>query len=416
MKKRLILALITIFILSGILWLRDYVAKQGLPAITTPGILNRPPKDAQPAKLTQIDTSELVETAILLPRDHENSVLTGKSLQAPKGIRVNLFADGLGKARMLGIHPSGHLMLTDSTGGIVYILPDRDEDGFADQKIVFADKLNFPHGIAVYEDFVFIAEENQVIRMKDTNGDLEADEKQVIISNLPTGGNHRTRTITIGPDEKLYLSIGSSCNICKDNPNRAAILRYQMDGSGKILFAAGLRNAVGIVFHPETGELWATDNGRDWLGDDLPPDEINIVKEGLHYGWPFCYGEKIIDPDLGDEVICEQTESPKVSLQAHSAPLGLRFITNSSLPDELMGDLLVAYHGSWNRSIPTGYKIVRIDMQDNKVTSVQDFITGWLNPAGSAWGRPVDIIQGSDGEFYISDDKQGVVYRITLPG
>ena len=191
-------------------------------------------------------------------------------------------------------------------------------------------------------------------------------------------------------------------------------MEYNPDGSGDRVFAQGLRNSVGFVFHPSTGEIWATENGRDALGDDLPPDEINIVRDGRDYGWPFCYGQRIADTSLNNPGSCDATVASLQDLQAHSAPLGLRFIESSHFPEEWQGDLLVAYHGSWNRSEPTGYKVVRLAVDGNTIVAEEDFISGWLVANGSSVGRPVDLIFGpQDGALYISDDKAGLIYRVT---
>ena len=191
-------------------------------------------------------------------------------------------------------------------------------------------------------------------------------------------------------------------------------MEYNPNGSGERVFAAGVRNSVGFVFHPSTGEIWATENGRDNLGDDLPPDEINILRNGQNYGWPYCYGKNIPDPAFNDSSRCQATQDSVHDMQAHSAPLGLRFAESAQFPEEWQGDLLVAYHGSWNRSVPTGYKVVRLHVDGSRVVAEEDFISGWLLDNGSVVGRPVDLIFGpEDGALYISDDKAGVIYRVT---
>ena len=414
MKKRVLIGLIILTTLAAAFAVvRSQLPITSVPLRTTPRFLNPPPKDHQPAQLTETDLSVLEETPLIIPEPLRIRKLEGKRLQAPKGFRIQIFALGFKKPRMMAINQQGDLMITAAKEGRVYVLPDRDGDGVADEKIVFAAGMRFPHGIVVDGDSVLVAEEDKVQRLKDVDNDGRADQKEILISNLPTGGNHITRTIAIDAQRNIYVSIGSSCNVCRDDPRRAAILRFNPDGSNETLFAAGLRNAVGIVFHPQTGKLWATDNGRDWLGDELPPEEIDIVEFQQHYGWPFCYGDKVTDPDMGDEAFCQTTASPAVTMQAHSAPLGLRFINSKSFPNQLQGDLLVAFHGSWNRSVPTGYKIVRVKMENGKPVWVEDFITGWLNPDGTVWGRPVDVIEGKDGALYISDDNEGIIYRVT---
>jgi glucose/arabinose dehydrogenase len=237
-----------------------------------------------------------------------------------------------------------------------------------------------------------------------------------VVPDLPKGGGHWTRTIAFGPDGKLYVSVGSSCNVCEEaDPRRAAILQFNPDGTGGRIFARGIRNAVGIAFHPQTGDLWATNNGRDWLGDDFPPETILIVKDGAHHGWPYCNGTRIPDPDFGRPDFCRTTAIPALEIQSHSAPLGLTFYAGEAFPQAYRGSVFVALHGSWNRSVPTGYKVIRIPVRDGKPGAPEDFIVGWLR-AGRAWGRPVDVVTGKDGALYVSDDRAGSIYRIFHPG
>jgi glucose/arabinose dehydrogenase len=218
----------------------------------------------------------------------------------------------------------------------------------------------------------------------------------------------------------MVLSVGSSCNVCEEeDPRRATVLVYDgPDGEGERVFASGLRNAVGLAVHPETGELWATNNGRDLLGDDIPPDTIHILLEGADYGWPSCHAGEVIDPDYGHSEVCNEVIKPAVQLQAHSAPLGLVFYTADAFPAGYQGDLFVAFHGSWNRSQPTGYKVVRIPVHDGEASGpVEDFATGWLDDdTSNAAGRPVGLAIGPDGALYVSDDKGGFIYRISYSG
>jgi glucose/arabinose dehydrogenase len=237
---------------------------------------------------------------------------------------------------------------------------------------------------------------------------------------VPDDGQHKTRTVAFLQDGRMVLSVGSSCNVCEEeDPRRGTVLVYDgPNGEGERVFASGLRNAVGLAVHPETGELWATNNGRDLLGDDIPPDTIHILLEGAGYGWPACHGGEVIDPDYGHPGACEQVPMPAVGLQAHSAPLGMVFYAGDSFPAEYQGDLFVAFHGSWNRSEPTGYKVVRIPVRDGDASGpVEDFATGWLDDeTSSASGRPVGLAVGPDGALYVSDDKGGFIYRISYSG
>lgn len=348
------------------------------------------------------------------------------NISLPKGFKIDVFADSLDGSSVSypGPNPGPRMMLlkdqvlfvTIPNRGVVAALPDENGDKKADGIVTFIDKLNNPHGIDYYDGWFYIAEENRVIRVKESGNDLRADMGtfQILIDNLPTGG-HFTRTVKIH-NNSLYLSIGSSCNVCnEEDERRAAITKCNIDGTGCKIYAKGLRNSVGFVFHPETGLMYATENGRDMLGEDLPPDEINIIEEGKNYGWPICYGKNIHDTDFDKNVYIrdpcmEPFEMPGlVDLQAHSAPLGLAFYNGDSFPKEYRGDLFVAYHGSWNRKEATGYKIVSIDM--NNLT-VNDFATGWLT-GGNVLGRPVDIIVADDGSLFVSDDNAGKIYRIS---
>ncbi|MEZ5336379.1 MAG: PQQ-dependent sugar dehydrogenase [Methanolobus sp.] len=347
----------------------------------------------------------------------------------PSGFAIDIYADDLGSSLLSYGGPSpgprmmmikdGLLFVSVPNKGVVAILPDRNSDNVADGVNVFISGLDYPHGIDYSDGWFYIAEESRVIRVRDDNNDLVADSDslEVLIDGLPTGG-HYTRTVKIH-DGELYLSMGSSCNVCyESNEMRAAISKSEPDGSNLRVYAKGLRNSVGLAFHPLTGDLYATENGRDLLGDNLPPDEINLIVEGGDYGWPACYGNNIYDTDFNNSEYfgnpCNDTgKIPAfINLQAHSAPLGLTFYDGNSFPDEYQSDLFVCFHGSWNRREPTGYKIVNIDMDTREVN---DFATGWLKTA-TVSGRPVDVIVADDGSLFVSDDNAGRIYRIYYTG
>ena len=339
-----------------------------------------------------------------------------RRMRMPTGFEMRIFARGLSGARFMTVGPDGMIYVSlMGAGAIARLRPD----GNAARAERVVEGLDRPHGLAFHDGKLYVAGTRKVWRVDQLRSDGSPSRAAEIVSNLPDGG-HSTRTILFGADGRFYVSIGSSCNVCKEkDPRRAAIVRYNLDGSGEELFATGLRNSVGIAWHPSSKELWGTDNGRDWLGDDSPPDEINIIRQGKNYGWPNCIGDRVPDPDLGTEEVCRKTEPPAVKLQAHSAPLGLAFYTGKQFPDAYRGDLLVALHGSWNRSKRTGYKVIRVRMLNGKPTQVEDFVTGWLaqeNGTEVVRGRPVDLVVGGDSALYLSDDAAGFVYRISYRG
>ena len=352
----------------------------------------------------------------------------------PAGFKLSVHAEGLGRARFMAFGPAYAKASLDSardksagkpdgTGWVLYVgtneqrgsvwaLPDYNGDGKADENVVFASGLGAPHSVAWKDGWLYVGESHQVIRLRDTNGDLRADEREVIVPNLPAWGMHFTRTVGFGPDGALYVSVGSDCNACEDEPHRATILRAGPDGSALEVFARGLRNAVGFTWNPDTKEMWATDNGRDWLGDDLPPEDLNLVQRGGDYGWPYCYGQRVPDPELGSAACCAKTIPTTFEMPAHSAPLGLAFYTGAMFPPEYRGDLFIAFHGSWNRSAPTGYKVVRVRFKNGKPVGIEDFVDVWFK-GGRAQHRPVDVAVGPDGALYISDDRGGTIFRVT---
>lgn len=335
-------------------------------------------------------------------------------LKLPAGFRISVFADemGSGSPRDLQITPGGSLLVSIPNQGQVLALIDSDKDGTSEEKKVVLQGLNRPHGLAFWEDKLYVAEEEEVVRYiwNENEKTAEFDKK---LFDLPAGGRHWTRTIEFTPDGSMYVSLGSSCDVCRENhPWLAAVIKSNANGDNPQVFAQGLRNAVFIKVNPSTNKLWGVEMGRDFLGDDKPPDEINIIKEG-HYGWPYCYGDKIYDPAMkdGDQSFCDSTASPVYEIEAHSAPLGLVFINSPLFPQNWQGDLLVAYHGSWNRSTPVGYKVVRLDVEGENIVSEEDFLTGFLQGT-TALGRPVDLEFGKAGELYLSDDKAKAVYLI----
>lgn len=344
-----------------------------------------------------------------------------QALTVPPDFGVGVFAEGLGPARFMALSPSGDLFVTVPAENQVLVLPDRIVDGVADEARVYAegDGLNQPHGIAFRPGWLYVANTDGVVRFAYEPGDLVAGGPPEMAVPLPGGGQHWTRTLAFGPDNQMFVSIGADCNVCQEtDARRASVLSFAADAPGGALFAAGLRNAVGLAFHPRTGELWATDNGRDLMGDDLPPDELNRLVGGSHYGWPHCFGQAVFDPELGgDPAFCRRTVPAAVEFPAHVAPLGLAFYTGSRFPPEYRDGAFVAWHGSWNRSLPVGYSVAFVPFVDGAPTGdVRDFATGWLRPDTDRWGRPVDVAVAPDGSLLVSDDAGGRIYRFFYVG
>ncbi len=339
-------------------------------------------------------------------------------LVVPEGFSVAEYASGLPNARFLRFTATGDLLVSQPRVGHISLLErDANADGRADGMRVLIGDLNRPHGLELHDGWLYIAEMDAVGRVRfDAAARRLEGEYERIATGLPSGGNHRSRTVRIGPDGLLYVSVGSSCNVCEErDPRRAAILRFQADGSEPELYATGLRNAVGFDWRPGTGELFATDNGRDLLGDNFPPCELNLVERGGFYGWPFANGDRVPDPDLGagNEERIESSIPPVHGFAAHTAPLGITFLREESTPPELVGSALVALHGSWNRTEKDGYKVVSLHWAEDGSISERDFLVGF-EVDEDVIGRPVDVAQGPDGVIYVSDDFAGMVYRVAF--
>jgi glucose/arabinose dehydrogenase len=372
-----------------------------------------------PAEEISPPTSALETATPALAVPPTRIIPPAEQINLPPGFAISTFVQDLRDPRMMALGPDDQLYVAERGAGRIVRLPDLDGDGLADGAEVVADGLNAPSSIAFYEDgSLYVGETTRVLRLSAPDEHGVFQKQEVIVDGLPTGG-HNTRTVLFSPDwSTLFVSVGSSCNVCiEKDERRATIVRYDPDGSRERVYARGLRNAVGITFRPGTAELWATNNGRDWLGDDQPPETVYLVQEGIDAGWPTCHSGRIVDPDYGSPSACNGVLAPAVEMQAHSAPLGLTFYAGQQFPEEYRGDMFVAFHGSWNRTVPTGYKIVRIPMRDGAGPGpVQDFATGWLRTDGSNWGRPVDVLTAADGSLFISDDSGGTIYRIFYAG
>jgi glucose/arabinose dehydrogenase len=314
----------------------------------------------------------------------------------------------------MAIGENGTLFVGTRGNDRVYAVRDEDGDGRAETAYPLLTGLDGPNGVAVSGGDLYVAESGRILRYPAIEQNLENPPQPLEVARLPAYSHHGWRYLGVGPDGKLYVPLGAPCNVC-DKPEFASILRMNKDGSEREVFAEGVRNTVGFTWHPVTRELWFTDNGRDWMGDQVPPDEVNRApRPGLHFGFPFCHGGDVADPEFGDQKPCRLFEPPVVKLPAHVAPLGLRFYTGDQFPEDYRQQLFIAEHGSWNRSEPIGYRVslVRFDTQGNPL-GVETFAGGWLGADGEVRGRPVDVLVTPDGALLVSDDKRGAIYRIS---
>jgi glucose/arabinose dehydrogenase len=346
--------------------------------------------------------------------------VVGSRFHVPEGFSVGLFAEGIANARFLRPTPAGDLLVSQPRAGRVWLLErDGDGDGRSDGRRALLEGLHRPHGMDLREGWLYVAEGDAVGRVRfdpGTRGTEGAFER--VVTGLPEGGNHWTRTLRFGPDGWMYVSVGSSCNVClEQDPRRAALLRFRPDGSGEEIYATGLRNTVGFDWRPGTDELYATDNGRDLLGDDFPPCELDRVVRGGFYGWPFANGDRVPDPDLGEghDAGIAASIPPAHAFRPHNAPLGISFLRSGAAPLAYRGAALVALHGSWNRTRKDGYEVVSLHWRADGSIEERDFLTGFLED-DDVIGRPVDVAEGPDGAIYVSDDYAGAVYRVTSGG
>jgi glucose/arabinose dehydrogenase len=343
-------------------------------------------------------------------------------LEVPPGFTVNEVAQGLEAPRFIAVDPAdGSVLVPEATAGRISRLRDADGDGRYELRQTVAEGFGWIHSLLPLGGQIIAADETRLVRLSDFGPDGRARSQETILP-LPSGAadlyGHRTRTVALGPDGKLYLAIGSSCDACvEENPLRAAIARLNPDGTGLELVASGLRNTVGFDFRPGSGELWGADMGRNNLGPDLPPDELNLIEPGRDHGWPFCYGARVPDPQLGGVERCASTVSPAVELPAHWAPLGVLFYDGASFPPDMRGDLLIAFHGAAadQTDWPGGYSVTRVRFANGRPAGMTDLVRGWL-AGGQVWGRPCGLALLPDGSLLISDDFGGRIFRLRYPG
>ncbi len=341
-----------------------------------------------------------------------------EKIALPPGFSIDLFATDVPNARSMTLGEKGTLFVGTRKAGKVYAIRDLDGDGRADEVLTIASGLNMPNGVAFREGSLFVACVDRLLRFDEIEERLKQPPAPTVISeNLPGDRRHGWKFIRFGPDGYLYVPVGAPCNVCeRDDKRYASILRFSPSGEKMEIFAHGVRNTVGFDWHPGTNELWFTDNGRDWMGDDLPPDELNrAAKEGLHFGFPYCHGGDIPDPKYGKGVKCGDFVPPELKLPAHVAALGMRFYRGDMFPEKYRGQIFIAEHGSWNRTVPTGYRVTVVRLEENRVVDYRVFAQGWLE-GGRPFGRPVDVLVMPDGSLLVSDDKAGVIYRVRFDG
>ena len=351
------------------------------------------------------------------------------TIKLPPGFAIEIYATGVRNARQMALGTNGTLFVGSRTAGNVYAVVDRDKDQKADQVYTIATRLAQPSGVAFRDGALYVAEISRIIRFDGIESKLDAPPAPAVVNDkLPTERHHGWKYLGFGPDGWIYVPVGAPCNVCErpDDERFASILRMKLDGSGLEVFARGIRNTVGFDWHPQTRELWLAENGRDLLGDDVPPDEmLRAHKQGLHFGFPYCHAGETPDPEFGAKRPCSEFEPPALKLGAHVAAIGMKFYTGGMFPAEYRNQIFVAEHGSWNRSKPQGYRIMLIKLDGIKAVSYTPFAEGWLrgtrsmrgnDAVGDAWGRPSDVLVMPDGSLLIADDEAGVIYRVTYKG
>jgi glucose/arabinose dehydrogenase len=335
----------------------------------------------------------------------------------PPGFRIEIYAEGVEGARSLALG-GGVVYAGTMRAGKVWAVRDRDGDQRGETVTVVDDGLSMPNGVAWRDGSLWVAEIHRVLRYDDLDRHLDSPPDPVVVKDdLPTERHHGWRFLRFGPDGKLYVPVGAPCNICERELPFTAIHRMNPDGSGFEPFALGVRHTVGFDWHPVSRVLWFTDNGRDLLGDDVPPDELNRAPAaGLHFGYPYCHAGEIADPEFGAKKPCSQTTPPARKLGPHVAAIGMRFYTGTQFPEKYRNQIFIAEHGSWNRSKKIGYRVMLVTLDaEEKVTSYEPFAEGWLQGQES-WGRPADVQVMPDGALLVSDDQAGVIYRISYSG
>ncbi|MGZ5242460.1 MAG: PQQ-dependent sugar dehydrogenase [Bacteroidia bacterium] len=353
--------------------------------------------------------------AVVVSENVSKSKLPIHKIKLPEGFKISVYAEGIDGARSMVLGVNGTLFI-GTRGSNVYAVSDENKDGYAEKIYTIADGLNSPNGVAFRNGSLYVAEIDKVWRYDNIEANLGNVPKPVLVSDkFPSDKHHGWKYIAFGPDDKLYVPVGAPCNICNEDENKYAnIMRMNADGSGLETFAKGIRNTVGFSWHPQTKELWFTDNGRDQMGDNVPGDELNHApKAGMHFGYPFCHAGNVKDPKYGEKRSCDEFTKPVKVLDAHVASLGMKFYTGNQFPAAYKNQVFIAEHGSWNRSSKIGYRVMLVKMDGDKALGYEPFAQGWLEENGNVWGRPVDVLVMPDGSLLVSDDMAGAVYKIS---
>jgi len=376
--------------------------------------------------LTSLLFSAFLFSCAELNGDQESQL---NRIKLPPGFEIHIYADNVPNARSMALSPNGTLFVGTREAGNVYAILDQNQDHKADKVITIAQGLYMPNGVAFRDGALYVAEVNRVLRYDTIEADpsfhselaLNAVKGQVLTQppqpavvndSFPSDQHHGWKFIRFGPDGLLYVPVGAPCNVCEVSDPYAAILRMKPNGTGLEVFARGVRNTVGFDWHPVTKELWFTDNGRDWLGDDMPPDELNYAPtSGMHFGFPYYHGKGLPDPEYGRKRKSSEFTPAAMPLGPHVAALGMRFYTGTMFPPEYRNQIFIAEHGSWNRSQKIGYRVSLVRLEGNRAVKYEPFAQGWLG-GNEAWGRPVDVLVMPDGALLVSDDQGGRIYRI----